>query len=85
MLYSRALTAGIAVTALLLLSSCYTARTLSQGSVPCRPSEMEIADEKASLGTPDTWTVVCHEKRYYCAARYGQYSAPAVNCVQVAD
>ena len=68
---------------LMLLTGCATALGLSQGSVPCQPEEMQIVDEQRSLGNPDTWTVICHDKRYYCAARYGQHSATAVNCIEV--
>ncbi len=77
----------VALMALLLLTGCATAQSLSQGSVPCRQDEMTIVDKEAALGigNPLSWTVVCHEKQYYCAARYGQYSAPAVNCVQAEE
>ena len=77
---------AVAVILMPLLAGCFTPQSLSQGSVPCRQDEMRIVDKKTTLpavGAPSSWTVICHEKRYYCAARYGQYSAPAVNCVQV--
>ena len=67
--------------ALLLLTGCVTPQQLSQGSVPCRADEMAISDQNTPPFGPQTWTVLCHDKRYYCAARYGQYSAPAVNCI----
>ena len=67
---------------LMLMTGCATAQSLSQGSVPCQEDAMEIIDEtKAIGGNPTSWTVICRDKRYYCSARYGQYSAPAVNCV----
>ena len=79
---SRAMLRIVAVIPLLLLSGCATALSLSQGSVPCRQDEMTIVEEEAPFGNPISWTAICHEKQYYCSARYGQYSAPEVNCVK---
>ena len=75
----------VCLATLMLLTGCFSAQALSQGSVPCRQDEMEIVDEQGTIGggNPDSWTVICHDKRYYCGARYGQHSAPAVNCVLV--
>ena len=45
---------------------------------------MEIVDEQKTMGSPDTWAVLCRGKTYYCSARYGgQYGATAVSCVEV--
>ena len=66
---------------LTLLTGCVTPQMLSLGSVPCRADEMTIFDQESPLAGPQTWTVLCHDKGYYCAVRYGQYSAPAVNCI----
>ncbi len=47
---------------------------------------MVISNKEAwPLGQPTAWTVTCHEKRYYCSARYGQYSAPDVECIEAED
>jgi len=72
---------------LVLLAGCATALDLSRGNVPCRQDEMEIIEEEGTVGggLPDSWTVICHGKSYYCAARYGQYSAAAVNCIEAEE
>ena len=72
----------VALIAFLLLMGCVTEQGLSQGIVPCRPDEMTIEDEKRDRWdltglTPGTWTVICHEKRYYCSAHGGD-----TDCVQ---
>lgn len=69
---------------LLLISGCVTAVNLSQGNVPCSQDEIQIVDEEGALagGNPTRWTAICHEKRYYCAARYSQYGAAEVDCIQ---
>ena len=72
----------VGLATLMLLTGCYTPQGLSMGSVPCQEDQMEIVEEKKTMsGTAESWTVICHDKRYYCSARYGQYSAPAVNCI----
>ncbi len=69
---------------LFMMSGCATALALSQGSVPCRQNEIQVIDEEGAVGggNPTSWTAICHEKKYYCAARYSQYGAPIVNCIQ---
>ena len=69
---------------LFMIGGCATALSLSQGSVPCAQNEMQIVDEVKAMGAgnPTSWTAICHEKRYFCAARYGSYSAPVVDCVE---
>ena len=79
---------GLVGLATLMLSiGCSTALSLSQGSVPCQQAEMEIVDEKGSIGgsNPDSWTVICHGRRYYCGARYGEHAGAVVNCIQADD
>ncbi len=74
----------VGLATLMLLAGCATATRLSHGSVPCQEHEMQIVDEQRSLGSPDTWTVNCRGKTYYCSARYGgQYGATEVSCIEV--
>ena len=72
---------GIAT--MMLLTGCYSAKGLSTRYVPCSQEEIQIVDERGSIqGTnPDSWTVICHGKEYYCAARYSQ-GAPKVDCIE---
>jgi hypothetical protein len=72
---------GIAT--MMLLIGCYSAKDLSTRYVPCSQEEIQIVDERGSIqGTnPDSWTVICHGKEYYCAARYSQ-GAPKVDCIE---
>ena len=73
----------VGLATLMLLTACATAQSLSYGNVPCREDEMEIIDEKTDIGgSPTAWTVICRDKRYYCSARYGQHSAPEVDCIE---
>ena len=76
----------LAWVALLALMGCHTPQGLSQGNIPCAKHEMAISNkEQWPLGGPTAWTVTCHGKRYYCSARYGQYSAPNVDCIEAED
>ena len=72
---------GIAT--MMLLTGCYSAKDLSTRYVPCSQEEIQIVDERGSIqGTnPDSWTVICHGKEYYWAARYSQ-GAPKVDCIE---
>ena len=75
----------VGLATLMLLTACATAQSLSHGNVPCREDEMEIVDEKRTPfggANPLSWTVICHDKQFYCSARYGQYSAPEVDCIE---
>ncbi len=78
----------VGLATLMLLTGCMTALSLSQGNVPCRQDEMEIVNEQGSIGgfDPDSWTVICHGKQYYCGARYGgEYGPTVVDCIQADD
>ena len=77
----------VGLATLILLIGCATALDLSQGLIPCRQDEMEIVDEQGLIGgaQPDSWTVICHGRHYYCGAKYTQDHAPVVNCIQADD
>ena len=78
----------VGLATLILLTGCTTALGLSQGLVPCRQDEMEIVDEQGSMitgGQPDSWTVICHGKHYYCGARYSEDHPAIVNCIQAEE
>jgi hypothetical protein len=67
----------------LLASGCASLKDASAGQVGCKPSEIQISDERSGWSTR-TWTATCRGRRYSCAyvqtgATYGSGSGGVVS------
>lgn len=63
------------VSSLVFFSGCMKNENISRqftaGSIGCKPQDISIVNETASMDGMHTWSAFCNNKEYFCAYHYG--------------
>lgn len=68
---------------LFVFTGCLTNENISRdftaGSIGCKPQNISIVNEKATMSGMHTWSAFCNNKEYFCTYHFGD----GVNCSEI--